>query len=475
MATSPAPVSTDRVGREHASERFQLVLNSISDGVFAVDAQWRITCFNRAAAESVGMTHEEAVGKPCQEVLRANICNGACALRYTMETGIPVVNLAVMLKTADGRPLPAAISTAVLRDARGRVIGGVETFRDLNRVQALLRQVEALDPLSVIVTTDPALKRALGMLPTIASSDSTALIEGESGTGKGLVARVIHQLSPRKDGPLVTVNCGALPDTLFESELFGYKAGAFTGAVKDKPGRVALADGGTLFLDEIGDLPLSVQVKVLRLLHDKAYEPLGGTRTLRADVRIVAATNRDLATLVKEGRFREDLYYRINVIRIAMPPLRARPGDIAHIAERFVRQTAARKGKRIDGISPEAVALLMRYEFPGNVRELENILEYACLFCPGPVIEVSDLPEWFVERVAPSGRTGISSLQEAEAKALREALAKAGWNRARTAAALGIHKTTLYRKLKRLGLALPVKRGRSRAAGAGGASSTRKA
>lgn len=192
-------------------------------------------------------------------------------------------------------------------------------------------------------------------------------------------------------------------------------------------------------------------------------------------MRIVAATNKDLATLVKEGRFREDLFYRINVIRIAMPPLRARPDDIAHIAERFVRQTAARKGKRIDGISPEALALLMRHAFPGNVRELENILEYACLFCPGPVIEVSDLPEWFVECVGPSGRTGISSLQEAEAKALREALAKAGWNRARTAAALGIHKTTLYRKLKRLGLALPVKRGRSRGVGAGGSSSTRTA
>jgi transcriptional regulator with PAS, ATPase and Fis domain len=368
----------------------------------------------------------------------------------------------VTLKTADGRPLPAAISTAVLRDAKDRIVGGVATFRDLNKVQALLHQVEALDPLTVIVTTDPALKRALGMLPTIAASDTTALIEGESGTGKGLVARVIHQLSPRQDGPFVTVNCGALPDTLFESELFGYKAGAFTGAVKDKPGRVALAQGGTLFLDEIGDLPLSAQVKVLRLLHEKTYEPLGGTRTLKADVRIVAATNRDLAALVKEGRFREDLFYRINVVRIAMPPLRARLGDVAHIAERFVRQTAARKGKRIDGVSPEAVSLLMRHDYPGNVRELENILEYACLFCPEPLIRASDLPEWLVERVDPPGPSDVSPLDEAEARALREALARTGWNRAKAAAALGIHKTTLHRKIRRLGLVLPVKRGRSR-------------
>ena len=458
MSKSAGAVPAECVGQERASERFQLVLNSISDGVFAVDADWRITCFNRAATESIGIPRERALGKPCREVLRANICDGACALRYTMETGIPVVNLAVTLKTADGRPQPVAISTAVLRDARGRIVGGVETFRDLNKVQALLNQVESLDPLTIIVTTDPALKRALGMLPTIAESDSTALIEGESGTGKGLVARVIHQLSPRKDGPLVTVNCGALPDTLFESELFGYKAGAFTGAVRDKPGRVALAEGGTLFLDEIGDMPLPAQVKVLRLLHEKVYEPLGGTRTLRADVRIVAATNKDLAALVREGRFREDLFYRVNVVRIAMPPLRARPGDVPHIAERFVRKTAARKGKRIDGVSPEAVALLMRHDYPGNVRELENILEYACLFCRGPLVQPGDLPEWFLARVEPSRPSEISPLDEAEAKALREALARAGWNRAKAAAALGIHKTTLHRKLKRLGLELPVKR-----------------
>ncbi len=461
MVKQTAPVLSDRLGWEHASERFQLVLNSISDGVFAVDAEWRITCFNRAASESTGISHEQALGRPCHDVLRANICNGACALRYTMETGVPVVNLAITMRDVAGRPLPVAISTAVLRDGAGRIIGGVETFRDLNKVQALLHQVEVLNPLTTVVTADPVLKRTLGMLPTIASSDSTALIEGESGTGKGLVARAIHLLSPRREGPFITVNCGALPETLFESELFGYKAGAFTGAVKDKPGRVALADGGTLFLDEIGDMPLPVQVKVLRLLHEKAYEPLGGTATVAADVRIVAATNKDLAGLVRDGRFREDLFYRINVIRIAMPPLRARPADVGLIAERFVREAAAKKGKRIDGLAPEAISLLMRYDFPGNVRELENILEYACLFCARPVLEIGDFPEWFRERMAPVSRRP-TTLADAEAEVLRQVLAREGGNRTKAAAALGIHKTTLHRKLRRLGLDVPTGDGRSR-------------
>ena len=466
MPKSLAPAAPpDCLGLEHASERFQLVLNSISDGVFAVDAQWRITCFNRAASESLGVPREKALGRQCREVLRANICHGACALRYTMETGIPVVNLSVTMQGADGRPLPVAISTAILKDAKGRIIGGVETFRDLNKVQALIHQVEALDPLNTIVTSDPQLKRLLEMLPTIASSDTTALIEGESGTGKGLVARAIHLLSPRKEGPFITVNCGALPETLFESELFGYKAGAFTGAAKDKLGRVALADKGTLFLDEIGDMPLPAQVKVLRLLHEKVYEPLGGTQTLPADVRIVAATNKNLAQMVQEGRFREDLFYRINVIRINMPPLRARPNDVALIAERFLRQTAAKKGKHLDRLSREALALLMQYDFPGNVRELENILEYACLFCAKPVIEVPDMPEWFRERVAQAPLQRPSSLKDAEAGAIRDVLAREGWNRSRAAAALGIHKTTLHRKIKSLGISLPREDGRSRRAG----------
>ena len=461
MDKPSVPSTADWLAGEQASERFQLVLNSISDGVFAVDAQWRITCFNRAATESTGIPREQAIGRPCHEVLRTNICHGACALRYTMETGLPLVNLAITMRDAQGRPLPATISTAVLKDAAGRVIGGVESFRDLNKVQALLHQVEVLDPLTPIVTADPSLKRTLELLPTVASSESTVLIEGESGTGKGLVARAIHLLSPRKEGPFVTVNCGALPETLFESELFGYKAGAFTGANKDKPGRVALADQGTLLLDEIGDMPLSAQVKVLRLLHEKAYEPLGGTRTLPADVRIVAATNRDLAQFVKEGRFREDLFYRINVIRIGMPPLRTRSADVPLIAERFVRLTAARKGKRIDGLSADAVALLMRYDFPGNVRELENILEYACLFCTGPTVEIRDFPEWFPVRMTPVAAKGPSFLQEAEAMAIRDVLARNGWNRTKAAAALGIHKTTLHRKLKSLGIALPPRDGRS--------------
>jgi transcriptional regulator with PAS, ATPase and Fis domain len=263
-------------------------------------------------------------------------------------------------------------------------------------------------------------------------------------------------------GRLVTLNCGALPEQLLESELFGYKKGAFTGATRDKPGRVTAADGGTLFLDEIGDLPQSVQVKVLRLLQERAYEPLGDVRTLSADVRIVAATNRDLAGLVEDGVIRQDLYYRINVIRLELPPLRERMGDVPLLTEAFLRWLSTTRGKVVDGLSREARWRLMQYDFPGNVRELENILEHAYVLCTGRRIEVTDLPEDFLDKV-PDGRVNTrSSLSDLEARLIRDVLERKGWNRAEAARELGIHKTTLYRRIRRLGIQLPEVDGRSK-------------
>jgi len=252
--------------------RFDTVINSISDGVFAVDGEWRLTCFNSAAERTTGVRREDALGQRCSDVFRSNICDDACALRYTMETGRPIVNLPIHIRGQAGNPVPVTISTALLKDDEGRVIGGVETFRDLNMVKNLLRDVEATVGGEEIVTADPHLRQILEVVPTIAASDSTILIEGESGTGKGLLAKEIHRLSTRSNGPLVTINCGAIPEQLLESELFGYREGAFTGANRDKQGRVAAADGGTLFLDEIGDLPLSLQVKILRLIQESVYE-----------------------------------------------------------------------------------------------------------------------------------------------------------------------------------------------------------
>jgi transcriptional regulator with PAS, ATPase and Fis domain len=382
-----------------------------------------------------------------------------------METGQPIVNLPIHIRDENGDLVPVTISTALLKDQDGRVIGGVETFRDLNMVKNLLRDVEATVGGEEIVTADPHLRQILEIVPTIAASDSTILIEGESGTGKGLLAKQIHRLSTRSNGPLVTINCGAIPEQLLESELFGYRAGAFTGADRDKQGRVATAQGGTLFLDEIGDLPLSLQVKVLRLIQERVYEPLGDVQSLTADVRIIAATNRDLARLVEKRGFRRDLYYRVNVIRLVMPPLRERPSDIALLAEATLRRLSITRGKIVDSISREVVRRLMRHDFPGNVRELENILEHAHVLSTGREIEVDDLPDWLQTGVDSEDPKEAATLEELEARFIRDVLERNSWNRTAAARELGIHKTTLHRKISRLGLELPPVDGRSRGAG----------
>ena len=291
---------------------------------------------------------------------------------------------------------------------------------------------------------------------------ATVLIQGETGTGKELAARAIHDLSLRSGKPFVALNCSALPDTLLESELFGYKAGAFTGATMDKPGRFALAEGGTLFLDEIGDISPALQVRLLRVLQDKAYEPLGGTKRLVADVRFITATNRDLAGLVKKGTFREDLFYRINVVKIELPPLRARKEDIPLLVEHFIARFNRLQGRTVPGVAPEAMELLMAHDYPGNVRELENIVEHAFVLCGAGKIEPRNLPEVVAARaqIVPASRGNLSgAVRMTEAQAIRAAIERAGYNRLAAARALGLHKSTLFRKMKELGIVMPVRRG----------------
>lgn len=456
LGLGPAASSTDE---RRCDDRFETVVNSISDGVFAVDQEWRITCFNAAAERTLGMRREDALGRRCDEVFRSNICAEACALRYTMETGNAIVNLPIQIRDASGGRVPVTVSTALLRDREGSVVGGVETFRDLNLVRALLSDVEQLVGGGPIITADPRVKKLLDIVPTIAQSESTVLIEGESGTGKGLLAHAIHDSSARSEGPMITVNCAALPETLLESELFGYRRGAFTGADRDRAGRVQAAEGGTLFLDEIGDFPASVQVKLLRLLQERKYEPLGDVNSRSADVRIVTATNRNLSKMVEEGSFRRDLYYRINVIRLEMPPLRERTADIPPLAEAFLRRLSATRGKVVEGISRAALRRLMDYDYLGNVRELENILEHGYVLCDGSRIEEHDLPDWLLEKA--EADTSTASLEELEARFIRDVLARNRWNRTDTARELGIHKTTLHRKIRKLAIDLPPEDGRT--------------
>jgi len=353
------------------------ILESISDGVFTVDLEWRVTSFNRAAERITGVKRREALGQRCCEVFRSSMCETQCALRRTLKTGKPIIGRTGYIVKTDGTRLPVSVSTAVLKDRRGRIVGGAETFRDLSEVEALRQELEGRSRIGDLASRSPLMQRLFEVLPAIAASPSTVLILGETGTGKEVMARTLHELSPRKEGPFVAVNCGALPDTLLESELFGYRAGAFTGANRDKPGRFAMAKGGTLLLDEIGEISPALQVRLLRVLQERSYEPLGATATEKADVRVMAASNRDLAARVREGKFREDLYYRINVVRLELPPLRRRMEDLPLLASQFVERFNRIQGKAVGGISREALALLMAHDWPGNVRELENIIERA--------------------------------------------------------------------------------------------------
>ncbi|HKZ16515.1 MAG TPA: sigma 54-interacting transcriptional regulator, partial [Geobacteraceae bacterium] len=371
----------------------EAILESISDGVFTVDLEWRITSFNRAAEEITGIPRGEAIGRRCSEVFRSSMCEVECALRQTLETERPVIGKSGYIIDAEGRRIPISVSTAVLRDGEARIIGGAETFRDLSEVEALRRELECRFRVGDLVSRSPVMQKVFEVLPAIAASPSTVLILGETGTGKELLARTIHALSSRHKGPFVAVNCGALPDTLLESELFGYKAGAFTGANKDKPGRFAMAKGGTLFLDEIGEVSPALQVRLLRVLQERVYEPLGATRSETADARIIVATNRDLAEQMRRGAFREDLYYRVNVVRVELPPLRRRKEDIPLLVEQFIERFNRLQQKAVQGIAAEALSLLMAHDWPGNIRELENLIERSFILCGEGFIGIGQLPE----------------------------------------------------------------------------------
>jgi PAS domain S-box-containing protein len=440
------------------------ILESLSDGVFTVDQHWFVTTFNKAAERITGVSRKEAIGKRCAEVFRSSLCGAECALKATLKSGKPIIGRSAYIIHSSGQQIPISISTAVLKDSTGKVIGGAETFRDLSEIDALRRELEGRMRVGELVSHSPIMQKLFEVLPAIAASPSTVLLQGETGTGKELMARTLHALSPRAQGPFIAVNCGALPDTLLESELFGYKAGAFTGAVKDKSGRFTLAKGGTLFLDEIGEISAALQVRLLRVLQERTFEPLGSTRSEKADVRVIVATNRDLLERCKAGAFREDLYYRINVVRVELPPLRRRKEDIPLLAEQFIAHFNLLQNKTVGEIAPEALSLLMAYDWPGNVRELANVIERAFILCGAKRIDISHLPETLTGlSLSPmsNGRVNLRCAREAlDAQAIRAAIKRCGGNRLAAARELGIHKTTLFRKIRQLNIDLPEPDGR---------------
>ena len=442
------------MARHNFGEHRDTILDSINEGVFTVDLNWKILDFNRAAEIITGVARDKAIGRYCYDIFRANICENACALKRTLADGKPVVNVTTQIVNCAGEKIPIRISAALLKDSRGEVIGGVETFQDITQIEQLKKELENRYTFEDIIGRGATMRNLFGILPQIAESDSTVLVEGESGTGKELFARAIHNLSHRKKKPFVAINCAALPDTLLESELFGYEAGAFTDARRGKPGRFSIADGGTIFLDEIGDISFAMQSRLLRVLQEKTFEPLGSVKTVKVDVRILAATNKNLHSMMRSEKFREDLYYRIQVIRLKVPSLKERREDIPLLIDHLVSKFSRLKGKSISGISDRVQELLMEYDYPGNVRELENIIEHATVLCNGEFIEAEHLPPELRPKgysVAGESRS-LTNLRSMERILIEEALRRYSGSRKAAAKDLGIHTSTLYRKIKSLHL-----------------------
>ena len=433
---------------------YQRILNSLSEGVLTLDKNWSVLCFNDAAEKIIGLTCEEVIGRKFQDVFMSSTCEFKPLVSKAMETGQAVSDGAVVIMSKNQGAVPASVNVVPLLGNDGTVEGVVATFRDVSDLEVLRKELRGEYAFGDIISRNARIRRILEILPDIATSDSTVLVLGESGTGKELFAHAIHNMSDRHDKRFVAVNCGALPDTLLESELFGYEKGAFTDARKDKMGRFALADGGTLFLDEIGDISPAMQVKLLRVLQEREYEPLGGTRTVKANVRIIAATNRDLKQLVASDRFRSDLFYRLNVVQIDLPRLADRREDLPLLLEHFIRRFNALKGRSVKRISKAALNRLMRHDFPGNIRELENIIEHAYILCRSDEIQEQCLPQYLLEDQPPAcyqepGIMTAGILPTSERETIISVLKEADGHRGKAASALGIDKSTLWRKMKR--------------------------
>lgn len=437
-------------------EYLKTILDSVADGVFTVDAEMRITTFNRAAEEITGYAASEAVGRRCSDIFRAGVCSSGCPLREAQETGEAVVNRELDITDKDNRRVPISISASVLRNAQGQAVGGVETFRDLSLINVLKREIKEKYSFRDLVSRNPVMRRLFDVLPDVAATEATVLLNGDSGTGKELFTRAVHDLSPRREGPLVVVNCGALPEPLLEAEIFGARKGAYTGSVENRPGRLEMARGGTLFLDEIGDLPLPLQVKLLRVLENKEYQPLGAKSPLKADVRFVAATHRDLEEMVAEGSFRRDLYFRINVVQLKIPPLRERPEDIPLLIDMALDRFNGRYAKKIRGFSSEALKVLLRYQYPGNVRELLNIVEQTVILCRNGEIGIDQLPPAvFLHNPGQEAEKPDNAAQppQMSRETLADLLAHHNGNRTQMARELGVDRTTLWRWMKKNGIA----------------------
>ena len=430
---------------------FPEILDHFPEGVFLVNTRWQVGYFNHTAEEITGFSRDEVLGKFCWDIFRSDLCEKNCPMRISMSTGEILVDREVEITTKTGQKKLILVNTGQIKKDN-LVLGGLETFRQLTFPELETEKLET-KAFCDIVGVSPCMQKIIQSLPIIAASDSNVLIQGESGTGKELVARAIHLHSPRHQGPFVAVSCSAIPETLLESELFGHERGAFTGAVSSKPGRFELAKGGTLLLDEIGDLKPELQVKLLRVLEEKAFMRVGGTRRIPLEARTMAATNVDLHEAVRQGRFRDDLYYRLFTVPIYLPPLREKREDIPILVKYFLEQLNRKFNKRVRGVDHKVMKILCRHPWPGNVRELQHVLEYCFVFVKGPLITERHLPPlesaWFGRELESSLTNKLMSpLQAMEKKTILLALEMAQGSKQEAARTLHISRSKLWRKMR---------------------------
>ncbi|OQY52332.1 MAG: hypothetical protein B6245_23730 [Desulfobacteraceae bacterium 4572_88] len=427
--------------------RLKIILDNLDIGVLTVDRDNHISFFNTLAETITGFSRSEVLGKPCHTIFGEDFCKDILLLQKSAGNGDAGTSTEGKIITREGRSIPVRANYMPLRNEGGFIVGGLTTISDLSLKYHFNSAIRERYTFYDMVGKDPAIQKIFETIPIIAVSEATILIEGATGTGKDLLAKIIHNASNRTEKPFVKVNCAALPDNLLESEMFGYVRGAFTGANTDKPGRFQDADGGTIFLDEIGDLPLSLQAKLLRVLEDKEFYPLGSRKTTRVDVRIISATNQNLEQQVLAKRFREDLFYRLNVMRLELPPLKERKSDIPLLITHIVKRLCAAGNARAGKISENAMEVLLNYDYPGNIRELENILEHALIICQEDVIKRRHFPVSLMKKI-------VCQMipDEEEATRIVAVLKQQQWNRGKAARALGINRTTLWRKMKRYGI-----------------------
>lgn len=430
------------------------ILNSIADGVIVIGLDHKVIFINRAAKEMLGRAGMEYLlsGEKCSKVLGHSGCTSGCFINTTIKTGEQLYNYEVTYEK-NGRRLTLSINTALLKDENNNVIGGIEIFRDSTLLKELKNELKGRYSFDNIIGKNQRMYEVFELLHEVAPTKATVLIEGETGTGKELIANAIHHNSPRGGGPLIKVNCAALSEGLLESELFGHVRGAFTGAISDKPGRFELANGGTLFLDEVGDISLHTQVTLLRVLQEGEFERVGGSKTIKTDVRVIAATNRDLKVAVEKGGFREDLYYRLKVVPIHLPPLRERRDDIPLLVKYFIDKYNMEMGMEVTNVAPAAMEILMEYGYPGNIRELEHIIEHAFVRCSGKTINPEHLPkDTRNEDLIGMAINDPEPLKAMEKEIIYRALKEANWKYLDAAKKLKMSRVTLWRRMKDLNI-----------------------